>query len=571
MEEAACETISMSFESLRTLVVDSEERAAGVTAAFACMGGRHQAVAGVDQARECLGEVDLLLSPSFRCELHDLAEQAGLIVPVIFSFQELVYYGRVRFGIHKWAYRLLAKTGQMWELRPGGDEAPDRYRKLLNRVADGIVEVDAQDTICWANATLRQALGEQIVGAKLEKAVDSGDRVRLRTLRHQHLAGVVVPFPIRLRTGQLVEVDPSPRFGSDGTQLGASIVFRGLGKEEGQTDRAKELFALYSIATAISECTGLEQTLKKVVRLTMELLELSAAGVFLGEKLEVCRGHQVDSELEEHLRVACAAMGPEKKASVFRQLPDNHPLSESGWCGFAAVPMRNQEETIGYLWFASGEGGGFSRETVSLLISIASQVTTVVENLGYMEQQLQAESERRRFYRDALCAVTQGKLALCERSELDEVWADSGRLLGHHDVRETADVPKVRRLVESSLSEEGLPEEKVADLALCVTEAVGNVVKHADRGRVEICGNEDLIRVRVDDNGPGIDFAQLPSAVLTAGYSTAPSLGMGYSILLEMLDRLHLTTGEGGTSLILEMQKKVADPLDAFIGFLSED
>ena len=55
--------------------------------------------------------------------------------------------------------------------------------------------------------------------------------------------------------------------------------------------------------------------------------------------------------------------------------------------------------------------------------------------------------------------------------------------------------------------------------------------------------------------------------MLTAGYSTAPSLGMGYSILLEMADALYLCTHPGGTSVLLKITRKVVDPLAAFAAF----
>ena len=125
--------------------------------------------------------------------------------------------------------------------------------------------------------------------------------------------------------------------------------------------------------------------------------------------------------------------------------------------------------------------------------------------------------------------------------------------------------------MEDALGDQGLTEEKVQDAALCATEAVGNVVKHADRGSLAVRTTEQTVTIRIDDQGPGIDFAHLPNAVLNAGFSTAPSLGMGYSILLEMMDHVHLSTDHTGTVLLLEIQKQEADPLDAFAHLLEGD
>lgn len=160
---------------------------------------------------------------------------------------------------------------------------------------------------------------------------------------------------------------------------------------------------------------------------------------------------------------------------------------------------------------------------------------------------------------------------LCERGELDEVWRSAGEELGRIEVCEPSHVPAARHFLEKAVASVGLSEEKLADLALCATEAVGNVVKHAERGWLKIRCNESVVTVRIEDVGPGIDFAQLPNAVLAAGYSTAPSLGMGYSILLEMMDRVYLSTQPGGTWILLELQKAEADPLEAFAHLFLED
>ena len=55
----------------------------------------------------------------------------------------------------------------------------------------------------------------------------------------------------------------------------------------------------------------------------------------------------------------------------------------------------------------------------------------------------------------------------------------------------------------------------------------------------------------VEDKGPGIGSLILPRATLARGFSTKPSLGMGYSIMLDVVDRLLLKTDEWGTTLLL--------------------
>lgn len=528
---------------------------------------------GFAELGEGVGRVDaLFIHPSHPQleQAEEIAAQAGLFYPYLVQREGVWLWAVVRFGSHKWVMSALGKRWNCREIRPMGDQVHERCRKLLNRMHDGVVEMDADDVIRWANSSMRQALGpHELVGQRLESLVDSHDIPQLRTLREQHAGGVVVAFPLKLQNGTLVEVDPTPRYNDRGQLLGTSMVFRGVGQEQQDVARARELFALYSIATAMGQGYDLRSAVGNTLGHTLELLSLEFGGALIDGEMICLHGFEVEAELDP-LLAFCREIPAGKKVRIARTLPEGDPLESLGLGSVAAVPLRVNESQLGVLWFASKSEGQFAREVVSLLISVANQLGVVVENQRHHERQLKAESERKQFYRDALCAVTQGKLHLTERDETQQVWEESGQSLGRLEITEAKDVPQVRRLVEKAMEGQDLAEERVADLALCATEAVGNVIKHADSGLVEVKGSKETIRVLVDDNGPGIDFTHLPSAVLTAGYSTAPSLGMGYSILLEMLDRVFLCTGEGGTTLILEMVREEPDPLDAFIGMFPD-
>jgi hypothetical protein len=66
----------------------------------------------------------------------------------------------------------------------------------------------------------------------------------------------------------------------------------------------------------------------------------------------------------------------------------------------------------------------------------------------------------------------------------------------------------------------------------------------------------------VTDSGPGISALILPHATLQRGYSTKVSLGLGYSIILEVADKVLLATGPDGTSVVLikSLRSSPADP-----------
>ena len=534
-----------------------------------------------DKIRSVLGSSDVVLVELEQSGVgfdFKQAAQYGLPVPFLLRCDtEGQYIGVCRFGLHKTIFNALNSVGEWWELRAGRSRPYEVFRKLLNRVSDGIAELDSSDRIRWVNTPLKQALPDiKWAGAHLQDVVREEDRHRLRAIRAHHATGVVVPFAVHLPNNEQVELDPSPWFDEQGELVGTSLLFRSVRNTEEQESRANELFCMYSLATSLGQATSVEEALSTALERTTELLNLPGGGVILDYDLFQIskfslRNEEFPTVLKEHFRKIIQTFPANKRALVERKVSQGSPLVEFGLQGFAAVPIEIGEHRAGGFWLLADEQGRFARETVSLLISIVNQLSVIVENLAYTQSRLTAELEKKRFYKDALCAVTRGKLSLCERSELEEAWANSGADKGFVQITETADVPKCRHFVEDALGDQGLTEEKVQDAALCATEAVGNVVKHADRGSLAVRTTEQTVTIRIDDQGPGIDFAHLPNAVLNAGFSTAPSLGMGYSILLEMMDHVHLSTDHTGTVLLLEIQKQEADPLDAFAHLLEGD
>ena len=534
-----------------------------------------------EKVKQILGESDVVL-----VELEQsgsgfdfkLAAEHGLPVPFLLrSDTEGQYIGVCRFGLHKQIFSTLNAVGEWWELRAGRSRPYEVFRKLLNRVSDGIAELDSKDRIRWVNTPLKQAVPElDWEGALLQDIVKQEDQQRLRALRTQHSTGVVVPFAVHLPNGEQVELDPSPWFDEQGELVGTSLLFRKVRNTAEQESRANELFCMYSLATSLGQAATVEEALKTALERTTDLLNLPAGGAVLDyESSKISQQHRqegpMSSSLDEHFQKMVRSFPSNKKALVQREVPETHWLRNFDLEGYAVVPIEIGEKRVGGFWLVAQEKGRFARETVSLLISIVNQLAVIIENLANSQAQLTAELEKKRFYKDALCAVTRGKLSLCDRCELEQVWQLAGLDKGTIEILAKADVPRSRHFVETALLETGLTEEKIQDAALCSTEAVGNVVKHADTGNLAVRDNEQTVTIRISDQGPGIDFAHLPNAVLNAGFSTAPSLGMGYSILLEMMDRVHLSTDHRGTILLLEIQKQEADPLDAFAHLMEGD
>jgi anti-sigma regulatory factor (Ser/Thr protein kinase) len=105
--------------------------------------------------------------------------------------------------------------------------------------------------------------------------------------------------------------------------------------------------------------------------------------------------------------------------------------------------------------------------------------------------------------------------------------------------RTTADperVAELRRAVTSYAEDHGLATDRVGDVAIAVSELVSNAVVHAYRDRddpgvvtVEVCAADDVLIVRVADDGMGL----VPR-------DDSPGAGLGLQIAATVADQLEV-------------------------------
>lgn len=155
-------------------------------------------------------------------------------------------------------------------------------------------------------------------------------------------------------------------------------------------------------------------------------------------------------------------------------------------------------------------------------------------------------------YHDVLYAATEGRLLVIHPGEIAEYmhlpeW-EEGTL-----IESPRDIAACRHLATAALRNAGVPSQRVIEFSLSVSEAVTNVVKHAGTGKFRLIRTGDDWTASVSDSGPGIDLALLPHSTLLRGYSTKPSLGLGFTAMLRCLDRLVLATSPAGTTLLLQL------------------
>lgn len=179
------------------------------------------------------------------------------------------------------------------------------------------------------------------------------------------------------------------------------------------------------------------------------------------------------------------------------------------------------------------------------------------ENRRELEKRLDAQ--KRQFYRETILSVTDGKL---EISDAPMIARHLSRADKRFEITSGEDAARARHEVAAFLRQHGLTGPRQEELIMGVGEAIANAVKHADGGRVYMgVTGEDSVWVGVTDKGSGMEALILPRATLLKGFSTKPSLGLGYSIILEVSDQVLLRTGSRGTVVILI--KKLQEPTQA--------
>jgi serine/threonine-protein kinase RsbW len=109
-----------------------------------------------------------------------------------------------------------------------------------------------------------------------------------------------------------------------------------------------------------------------------------------------------------------------------------------------------------------------------------------------------------------------------------------------------------------------IDDELLADLKLAVTEACGNVVRHAYNGAdagvmsVRYLVDDRQIEITVEDSGAGV---RTPTAIPDLDADELPmESGMGVPIMRATMDHVSVRSGSGGTGTLVTMRKRLGRP-----------
>lgn len=215
-----------------------------------------------------------------------------------------------------------------------------------------------------------------------------------------------------------------------------------------------------------------------------------------------------------------------------------------------AVELRRADGTVVPVDYTSApmEEPPGAQGAVVVMRDVSERTRARLEVEEAQRRLLQATQEKKAFYREILRAATGGRFHLVDAGEIPtegtEVLDLPLEREGYVQVRE--ELPGLARRA-------GLTAEQGMDLLVLFGEAASNAIKHGVDGRCQVSVGPDRVRLRVSDRGPGIQPDRLPATLFESGYSTKVSLGMGYTLMLQMADALWLATGPEGTTLQVEL------------------
>jgi GAF domain-containing protein/anti-sigma regulatory factor (Ser/Thr protein kinase) len=250
-------------------------------------------------------------------------------------------------------------------------------------------------------------------------------------------------------------------------------------------------------------------------------------------------------------------------------------LRQMGLASIIIAPLAARGRSLGAVTLVttSESGRRYTPEDLVFAEELARRAGLAVDNARlYSEAQReilerqQAEAardavlaQRRRFVRDMVFSLTEGRLRLCDTE------ADLPAPLPYAS-ESIALTPPTIRLLRKRLEAvaEGLrfPKERVQDIETAVGEAAMNAVRHAGGGvgRVHADRESGVIQVWIVDKGAGISQESIHRAALEKGFSTGGSLGHGFFLMRSVADRVYLLTGLGGTTVVLEQEHTAPEP-----------
>lgn len=428
-------------------------------------------------------------------------------------------------------------------------ESEERFRLIAETASDAIITIDEESTILYANPATEQIFGytvDELLGQKLTTLMPE-------RFRERHWAGLKHYLETGKRTREWRSIE-YPGLHKSGREIPLEIsysefiragehIFMGILRDITDRKRAQD------------ELRESEERYRLLFERSPDIVIVLKNNVIVAANPAITR--ILGYEINEVIGLMPWDISPEFQ-------PDGLPSKEKA---LRILERLHNGTSQVFEWVHKRKDGTLVDCEVSLTTykvhgetyvqAIVRDVTErkrAEEHRRALEKQL--DEQKRQFYRDTILSVTGGKLNICEAPQI-RPYISKAELKIH--VRGAHEVAQARREVEAFCRERGLEGDRLDSFMIGVGEALTNAVKHASGGRIYAGVKNGSIWVGISDRGPGIGSLILPRAVLLRGFSTKPSLGLGYTIMLEVADEVLLKTGDRGTTVILVKQIKEPD------------
>jgi anti-sigma regulatory factor (Ser/Thr protein kinase) len=199
----------------------------------------------------------------------------------------------------------------------------------------------------------------------------------------------------------------------------------------------------------------------------------------------------------------------------------------------------------------------YDDDSLATLQSLADHCGGALARIRAQEALRDADTRQRTFVGEVLYSASDGRLRLCDRP--DELPDPLPTIYPLMRLAPEA-LSSLRRLVREAAHSVGFSEDRMFDLLTAAGEATINALLHGGGGTAVVSQTDaGAVQVRIDDQGAGIAVHHLHRATLEKGYTTAGTLGHGFSLMLKTADRVWLYTGPGGTTVVIEQDREPAD------------
>lgn len=427
---------------------------------------------------------------------------------------------------------------EQWREESALAESEAHYRSLVEHISDWVWVVDLDGRLLYSNHVVENTLGhriDEILGRRIFDFIVEQER---ECVREEFRQAIHARSRLNQLTLQVVYGDGSIHF----------LEARG----EPTFDQHDNLIGYRGTARDFTERHAAEEAVRRSEQKFRTIFDHMPAAIFAYDRDGVIL--QANAACERVYGITPEHLVGRSVRGTVVSTEESERVQKIIARVFSGETVRDEEWQFGR---PDGSSVYVSANTAPLYDDSGKAVLGIGLNIDITDRKLEEqrklelEKNKREFYRSTIFAATDGKLVIADHEEIEEMVGPS---LASWSIAGSEDVSTVRHGVEEVARSVGMEESKIDDLVLCVGELTTNAVKHAGGGDASVHQLPEALLFVCRDHGPGIEAKILPQATLKTGYSTAPSLGIGYKEVILLADRVSLATGPAGTTVAVEMK-----------------